>query len=692
MKRKSYVAQRFRRLLSAWCWVLLCGLYLAVPAEAGTLEIPAWAFSGGNVVIDADPANCADAGPVVVSGEEQPWGWRVQYDVEYPVAGMYRLLVRYAAAEARPVEVLFDTRNLNKICTRIGLDPDTGAPSAKSSGATSEILLNHFGDPDNLSVNRKEKAVAGKHMIVLTSQTPLPNLVSLRLTTAEPFPEDWQPPRYKVKDLASVPKKFHKHFTQPQAGVAALRLPVPDPRNPRGKGTIKIPAWTFDRGNVDIYADPNKYANAGPLVGGPEDARQLGKDVESVVEYDIHVPVAGDYMLKARYASPEARPVEVFMNGRRLGRGFDHATFGTAPAELPIRLEGHSWAARRSPEEVFGGMEKPIVFALSEGKQTLKLTRRGPLPNFMYVSLCSTTESFPKGWKPAKRKMKHMDRVAPELRAAFLPPDAVNMGALRLAIADTIKNYGPKYPDGPKYLAQLSKLEAEQVATETAGTNEQARVELALQSLRSEAMFAHPELNFDKLLFFKRNSRFYGHTYVDQHHFKPGGNLCVLSPVRPGGKVTTLVPELEGGMFDRFDLSYDAKKVVFAYKRSKDESFYIYDLDLDPVQGIMVPGSLRQLTGGSDDKNVQCAGTEAGKPRNYFRGFDDMDPIYLPDGKILFVSTRARQNTYCAVSTVTTLYVMDADGKNMKRLSVGPINETSPSVMNDGRVVYTRWE
>jgi len=45
MKRKSYVAQRFGRLLFPWCLVLLFGLYLAVPAEAGTLEIPAWAFS-----------------------------------------------------------------------------------------------------------------------------------------------------------------------------------------------------------------------------------------------------------------------------------------------------------------------------------------------------------------------------------------------------------------------------------------------------------------------------------------------------------------------------------------------------------------------------------------------------------------------------------------------------------------------
>jgi hypothetical protein len=72
------------------------------------------------------------------------------------------------------------------------------------------------------------------------------------------------------------------------------------------------------------------------LVGGPEDAERLGKAVESVVEYDIHVPVAGDYILKAKYASPEARPVEAFMNGRYLGRGFDHATFGTAPGELPV--------------------------------------------------------------------------------------------------------------------------------------------------------------------------------------------------------------------------------------------------------------------------------------------------------------------------------------------------------------------
>ena len=49
----------------------------------------------------------------------------------------------------------------------------------------------------------------------------------------------------------------------------------------------------------------------------------------------------------------------------------------------------------------------------------------------------------------------------------------------------------------------------------------------------------------------------------------------------PDGKVTKLVPELDGGLFSRFDLSFDAKKVAFGYKR-KDKPFRIYEIDIDP--------------------------------------------------------------------------------------------------------------
>jgi len=78
--------------------------------------------------------------------------------------------------------------------------------------------------------------------------------------------------------------------------------------------------------------------------------------------------------------------------------------------------------------------------------------------------------------------------------------------------------------------------------------------------------------------------------------------------------------------------------------------------------------------------------------RGINRGFDDMDPCYLPNGKIMFASTRSMRNVFCAGSTVTTLYVMDADGKNVRCISAGPINETAPCLLDDGRVIYTRWE
>ena len=35
---------------------------------------------------------------------------------------------------------------------------------------------------------------------------------------------------------------------------------------------------------------------------------------------------------------------------------------------------------------------------------------------------------------------------------------------------------------------------------------------------------------------------------------------------------------------------------------------------------------------------------------------------------------------------------MDADGKNMKKLSDSPLSEASPCVLPDGRIMYTRWE
>ena len=165
-----------------------------------------------------------------------------------------------------------------------------------------------------------------------------------------------------------------------------------------------------------------------------------------------------------------------------------------------------------------------------------------------------------------------------------------------------------------------------------------------------------------------------------------GSSLCVLSPVSPDGKVTDIAPQLAGGLFSRFDLSHDGKKVVFGY-RTKDTPFLIYEMDLDPATGLAVQGSLRQLTG-IPEAGKEAFGRAKAAGKTVYCSFNDTDPVYLPDGRIAFVSSRSRQNVFCFPATVTNLYVMDADGSNIRRLSSSPLTEMGPCLLNDGRIVF----
>ena len=74
--------------------------------------------------------------------------------------------------------------------------------------------------------------------------------------------------------------------------------------------------------------------------------------------------------------------------------------------------------------------------------------------------------------------------------------------------------------------------------------------------------------------------------------------------------------------------------------------------------------------------------------------YDDLDPIYLPDGRhILFSTTRG--HTYVRCMPPTNAFVLarsDRDGKNIYLVSQNNEPDYLPSMMNDGRVIYTRWE
>lgn len=203
---------------------------------------------------------------------------------------------------------------------------------------------------------------------------------------------------------------------------------------------------------------------------------------------------------------------------------------------------------------------------------------------------------------------------------------------------------------------------------------------------------------FDKILFVKRFTYSANHYYT-QHlnsDWMPGGNLFVLDLKTK--EVNALVPELEGGVFGRFDLDYDARHVVFAWKKSQWVGYRIYEIEIDPGTGARV-GPLTQITFPPKNEPGLMAkyGTRKadGGKWDYHHGTEDLDPCYLPDGNIVFVSSRCQYGTLCDAPDVfvtTTMYRMDRDGSDIRQLSFGSLNEFTPVILPDGRIIYSRWE
>jgi hypothetical protein len=201
------------------------------------------------------------------------------------------------------------------------------------------------------------------------------------------------------------------------------------------------------------------------------------------------------------------------------------------------------------------------------------------------------------------------------------------------------------------------------------------------------------EVDFEEIVFVKRKTFTANHYYTEHinSQWLPGGGLYVLN-LKTGEerKVETGLP---GGVYNRYDLSFDAQKIVFAWKAGPDDGYRIYEVNVDG-------SGLRQLTFPAENEaelveKYSMVNWNGKTFKGYHHGTDDMAPCYLPDGGIAFISTRAQFGILCDapdIFTTSVLYRMDADGGNMKKLTNSSVSENSPSVMPDGRILYTRWE
>ncbi|MEA1950131.1 MAG: hypothetical protein U9N87_02015, partial [Planctomycetota bacterium] len=135
------------------------------------------------------------------------------------------------------------------------------------------------------------------------------------------------------------------------------------------------------------------------------------------------------------------------------------------------------------------------------------------------------------------------------------------------------------------------------------------------------------------------------------------------------------------------ELSFDGRRILFSYcdysRPDKNlRRFFIYECGLDS-------SGLRQITGTRRDPLEGIDGRECVL-------IEDWDPCYLPDGGIAFVSTRNQGSVRCHFGDrycpTFTLYRCEADGSQIRPMVFGEANEWDPSLLDDGRVIWTRWD
>ncbi len=257
----------------------------------------------------------------------------------------------------------------------------------------------------------------------------------------------------------------------------------------------------------------------------------------------------------------------------------------------------------------------------------------------------------------------------------------VNLKALRLAIDDLAGTFGDAYPRASEFRQRLAKAEEIDLAAAARDSAKAGKVAADLVALQRDALLSNPLLAFERLLLVQRGAKgpklglpqnWQGNCALPRKGYDD--QIAVLSPVRPGGTITTLVRPKRDIQVADVDLHWDADRLLFS-SLDANSRWQVFELGLDPATG-KATGPPRQVTKG--------AITET----------DNYDPCYLPDGRIIFASSAVYHGVPCVggKTPVSNLYIMNPDGSGVRQLCFDQDHDWCPTVMNDGRVMYTRWE
>ncbi|MCP4309735.1 MAG: hypothetical protein GY790_00600 [Bacteroidetes bacterium] len=149
---------------------------------------------------------------------------------------------------------------------------------------------------------------------------------------------------------------------------------------------------------------------------------------------------------------------------------------------------------------------------------------------------------------------------------------------------------------------------------------------------------------------------------INSSSFTPGAALMILNT--GSGETVELLTTSSGVIRDP-EVSFDGKKIIFSYRKNIEDDYHIYEINADGSE-------LKQLT--------------------FAMGVSDIDPLYLPNNQIIFSSTREPKYCMCNRHIMANLYRMNPDGSNIVQLGKSTLFEGHPVLMEDGRILYDRWE
>ena len=249
-----------------------------------------------------------------------------------------------------------------------------------------------------------------------------------------------------------------------------------------------------------------------------------------------------------------------------------------------------------------------------------------------------------------------------------------NLEAMRRAIRDLSETFPKKYTHGAEYLKEAATWEKAlpDILSDLSNGDEAAlkRGE-ALLAFQRKALLSNPLLDFDKLLFVRRGLGNLGlvNNWLSNSSVGKNGydnEIAVLTGLGPDGEITTLYKPEAGRFVGDVDLDFDAGRLLFSMPG--ETHWHLWQLHADGT-------GLKQLT--PEVKDV-----------------DAYDACYLPDGRIAFTSTANMQGVPCigGGGHVANLALLNPKTGDVRMLAFEQDHDWCPAVMNDGRLMYLRWE